>query len=301
MPVPIVNQSDNDVAQGIKKKVQSLKEVKGCQQVDVQASGKWFNVEMVVQLDSKVSLTNVPAVTKKIEREVKRSFPNVRLVIHTDTGAGNEATWKSVKDIADATPGSRGVHNIHIQRIDKNTVVDLHLEVDATMTVKQAHATATTIEKKIKALNRGISEVNVHIETASVRVSREQKVAESEIDDYIRGATGQFPEIQGIGHIIVREVGDGLHLIVHAHFDPDLNIEKAHQVSSALEHLIRNLFLGTSLPLGLLGQVRAAPGTIAGSGGDRLAAHGAIPDKLPTVAGERHLLDWTSFPCSACR
>lgn len=242
-----MGRSIDDITQSIKKKVQSIKEVKRCKQVSVQASGKWFDVELVVTLDPKVNFQNAHAVTDNIEREIKREFPNVRLTLHTEiSAANNEAMWKSVKDIADSIPGSRGVHNIHIQRIDKKTVVDLHLEVDASMTVKQAHDTASTIEKRIKTTNLDISEVNVHIETASDRVSKEMRGGESEVDQFIRSAAEQFPEIKSIGKIIVHKVGDGLHLIVTAHFDPNFNIEKAHQISSKLEHLIRNAYLNVT-------------------------------------------------------
>jgi len=171
---------------------------------------------------------------------VRKKVPNARLNIHTETTGADQGTiWNLVKKIAEETPGSRGVHNIHIQQIDKKTVVDIHLEVDASMTVKQAHTTATLVEKQIKGTNPTVAEVNVHIETASDRVSREMKGTESDLDEFIRGAAQNYPEIRNIGKVIIRNVGEALHLIVHAHFDPDLNIEKAHIISSKLENLIR--------------------------------------------------------------
>jgi divalent metal cation (Fe/Co/Zn/Cd) transporter len=246
VPIPLVDKSPEDIAQEIKRKVQSIKQVKDCQQVDVQASGKWLDVEMVVKLDSSVTLDNVHAITMRIEKEVKKAVPNARLQIHTESADEPQGLWKFVKDVADGVPGSRGAHSIHIQTVAKKTVVDLHLEVDASMTVEQAHDTATVIEHQLKGSNRGIADVNVHIETTSDRVTRETRESDANIEEYIHSAAGQFPEITRVGKINIRKVGEGLHVTLHAHFDPDLNIEKAHQISTKLERMVRNAYVNVT-------------------------------------------------------
>ena len=88
------------------------------------------------------------------------------MTIHTEpTGNGHQNIWDLFKEISEETQGSRGVHNIHIQKIDGNFGVDLHLEVSANMTVKQAHDVSDEVERKIKEADPKITEITIHIES----------------------------------------------------------------------------------------------------------------------------------------
>lgn len=178
-----------------------------------------------------------------IEKEVKSTIPNARVSIDTETsGNHKDDVWKLVKDIADGTPGSRGVHNIHVQSIEGKLCIDLHLEVSANMTVKQAHSVADHVENKIKAANPSISEVTVHIESASDRISRELAGIETELELYVQDVARRFPEIREVHEIRVRRFGDAVHLVLHCTFNPELSIKKAHELSNQVESAIKKVY-----------------------------------------------------------
>jgi divalent metal cation (Fe/Co/Zn/Cd) transporter len=198
---------------------------------------------MLVLLDRGLKSDSPHKIALNIEREITNELPDARMTIHTEP-AGNALSgiWKAVKDIAEGTPGSRGVHNIHIQRIDEKLCIDLHLEVSANMTVKQAHNVADQVENKIKAANPKTSEVTVHIESASERISRELAGVATELESYIEHVAGDFPEVKSISGIKVRKFGNVTHLALQCRFDPNLSIEKAHEVSSKLEKEIKSAY-----------------------------------------------------------
>jgi divalent metal cation (Fe/Co/Zn/Cd) transporter len=172
-------------------------------------------------------------------------YPDARVAVNTEPlGNGAKSVWQLVKDIAEGAPGSRGVHNIHIQRIEGKLCVDLHLEVSANMTVKQAHEVADQVEKKIKTANPSISEVTIHIESASERVSRELAGFETELESYVVHVAERFPEIKDVCNVKVRRVADATHLVLQCRFDANLSIEKAHEISSKLEKEIKSAYPG---------------------------------------------------------
>jgi len=243
LPLPLVERSKKEIAQIIRRKVEAIKNVRGCQEINVRMSGKRLDVDMFVLLENNLRLEDTHKIASDIERDVMSEFPNARVTIHTEpVGNGQENVWKLVKEVAEGVPGSRGVHNIHIQRIDGKTYVDLHLEVSANMTVKQAHEVSDQIERKIKASNSNISEITVHIETASERISKELAGVETEIESYIKHAIERFPEIKNVCGIEIRRFGNSIHLVLQCHFDSDLSIEKAHEASSKLEKEIRSMY-----------------------------------------------------------
>jgi divalent metal cation (Fe/Co/Zn/Cd) transporter len=243
LPLPLVERSKEEIAKAIRKKVEAINQVRGIRHLDVRISGKRLDVDIHAFLDNDLMSKDMHGVALDIERVVRNEYPNARVSVDTEPlGPGQNGVWKAVKDAAEETAGSRGVHNIHIQRIDGKLYVDLHLEVSANMTVKQAHDVAEQVEGKIRITKPEISEVTVHIESASDRISRELAGVETELESYIKHVAKLFPEIQSVSGISVRKAGEGIHLTLQCRFEPELGIRKAHEISSKLEKALRTAY-----------------------------------------------------------
>jgi divalent metal cation (Fe/Co/Zn/Cd) transporter len=238
----LVERSAKEIAHIVKRKVEAIKDVRDCQVINLRMTGKRFYVEMHVVLDSNPGLEETHKIALNIEREVKSVVPGTRVTIHTEPLGSGRDVWKRIKEIAENMPGSRGVHNIHIQNIDGKLCVDLHLEVSANMAVKEAHEISNKIEKKIKAADSNISEITIHIESASDNISRELTGVERELKSYIEHVAKHFPEIKLVHGIRIRRMGDSLHVVLRCHFDSSMNVEKAHEISSRLEKTIRDTY-----------------------------------------------------------
>jgi divalent metal cation (Fe/Co/Zn/Cd) transporter len=242
MPLPLIERSEREIAEAVKKKIESIKDVKGHHQLTVHNTGKRAYIEMHVLLDSNLTFEETHRIASLIETEVKSVVPNARVTIHTEpVGEGHEDLWELVKEIAEGTHGSRGVHNIHIQNIDGKLCLDLHLEVSANITVKQAHDVSEEVEQKIKEAKPSIAEITVHIETATERILREQTGVETELESYIQHLSERFPEIKNVSGVKIRKVGDVLHVVLNCTFDADIEIGKAHEVTKELEQEIRKV------------------------------------------------------------
>lgn len=243
MPIPMVERSQSELAQIIKKRVEAVKSVRDCHQVSVRMSGKRFDVDMHVSLDRNLRFEDVHKISSYVEREVKRVLPNARVTVHTEPyGSTREDFRKLIKEIAEGVPGSRGVHNVHIQEIDGRLCIDLHLEVSAGMTVKQAHEISDQVEKRLRGAKLNISEITIHMESASDLISRELAGAETEGKLYIEDLVKRFPEVRTIHGIRIRKTDDHLHVVLRCHFDPSISIQQAHEVSSRFEKAIRDAY-----------------------------------------------------------
>lgn len=243
MPLPLVERSEEEIAQSIRRKIEAIETVRGVRELTVRLSGKRLDVGMLILLDDNLGWEDTHKIASDVESAVMKDYPYARITIHTGpAGNGRDNVWRLVKGIAEAAPGSRGVHNIHIQRIGGGLCVDLHLEVSADITVKQAHDVSEQVEKKIRAADPNISEITIHIETASERISRELAGVETELESYVNHIAKRFPEIKNLCGIKARKVGDELHLVLQCQFDPNLSIKSAHEISSRLEKEIRNAY-----------------------------------------------------------
>jgi divalent metal cation (Fe/Co/Zn/Cd) transporter len=228
----------------IKKQLEAMKDVRGCHQVSVRMTGKRLDVSAHVLVDSSLRFEEVHRIVSDIEREVRKSVQRVaRITVQTEpVGHNSHELGEIVKDIAESVPGSRGVHNIHIQKIAGKLCVDLHLEVRANMTVKQAHDVSDQIDKKLRS-ELGISEITIHIEDASDLIAREELRGDAtELKWYVEHAVKRFPEIKTVHGVRIRRVGDKTHLAFSCHFDPSITVKHAHEVSDKFQSMIRSAY-----------------------------------------------------------
>ncbi len=241
MPVPVVERSQKEIEQMIRKKISAIKDVKACFQITVGPLRKKPQIHLHVWLDKNISYEGMHNVSSHIEREVRKIVPNASVAIRTEPhGTDYYDVWKLVKDIANKEPGSRGAHNIHIQELDGTIGVDFHLEVSAGMTVKKAHDVAIQIEKKLKSANAKISEVIIHEESIADLVYSERTATGSHVRSYIEHIVRQFPEIIAVHKPKILKMGDEkLHVVLRCTFDPSLSIDRAAEVTAKLQEIIR--------------------------------------------------------------
>jgi divalent metal cation (Fe/Co/Zn/Cd) transporter len=245
--VPLIERSEKEIAQAVKRRVESLNDVKNCHQISVRMLGRRYDVDMHVSLDRNLKFEDVHKIASNVEREVKTLIPNARVTVHTEpVGNNRHDIWKLVKEIAEGTPGSRGVHNIHIQEVEGKTYLDFHLEVAASISVKQAHEIADQVERKLKEANQIISGITVHIESASDIISRELTEVGTDLKEYIEDVSKRFPDIKDVQGIIVSKVGDGFHVVFKCFFDPNLSMGQTHAISNKLEEAIKNAYPSVS-------------------------------------------------------
>jgi divalent metal cation (Fe/Co/Zn/Cd) transporter len=239
LPVPIVGRSEKEIADMIRKRVEAIRGVQNYDQLGARMTGKRFEVDMLVSLDDNLKFEDVHKIASTIERAVKEIVPNARVTINTESLSGRKSIWKTVKKIAEEVPGSRDAHNIHVQYINGKLCVDFHLQVSEGMTVKQAHKVSDQVERKLRAANPSFSDIDIHIESASDRLSRDLTGVDTGLESYIEHIAKSFPEIKRVHAIKIRRIGENLHVDLRCHFDPNMRIEKADELSSQLENAIK--------------------------------------------------------------
>jgi cation diffusion facilitator family transporter len=79
----------------------------------------------------------------------------------------NEALMAQIRAVATTVAGVRGVEKCFARKTGLRYHVDLHLEVDPEMTVKQSHEIAHAVRLRIRERLQWVADVLVHVEPAS--------------------------------------------------------------------------------------------------------------------------------------
>ena len=225
------------------QRVQSIRDVRGVGRPRLRLSGKRVRIELPVSLDENLGFEHTHEVGLRIEREVRKIIPYARVILRTEPLKSNlENTWNLISKITEGIPGTRGVTNIHLQKADGHLTADVNVEVSANMTLKQAYAVSLEVEKRIKASDPNISEVSVHVETASDRLGRELTGAGTELKLYIAHVARRSPEIKKLYGVRVRRIGNSLYIVLRCRFAENLKMGKTSESSSELERLLRSMY-----------------------------------------------------------
>ncbi len=99
-------------------------------------------------------------------------FLSIRLVMQTvgqliDT-MPEPSKMAEIRQIALSVPGASGIEKCYARRSGMKYYVDLHLEVDPEMTVRDSHEIATDVKHRIKARLHWVADVLVHVEPANL-------------------------------------------------------------------------------------------------------------------------------------
>lgn len=79
-------------------------------------------------------------------------------------GALPESQSAEIAELITSVSGVRGYHNLRTRKIGNTIAVDVHVKMDGSLLLEEAHAIATRIEEKIRRRFGPDSIVNVHME-----------------------------------------------------------------------------------------------------------------------------------------
>ncbi len=81
-----------------------------------------------------------------------------------------------IREVAAGVPGSLGIEKCFARKTGLRYHVDLHLEVDPEMTVRESHEIATEVKHRLKDQLRWIADVLVHVEPAGTQVRQNDSI-----------------------------------------------------------------------------------------------------------------------------
>jgi len=201
-------------------------------------SGDTFFVDITISLRGDTSFDKAHEISNNVERNIKNKISNAAITIHF------EPNWKDVPldakilDIVKSVDGVKEVHNISTHKSKGKTYSDLHIMVNKDINLLSAHNISEIVEQKIQENIPEIEHATIHLEpfvTVPEKFNLEDKIVEEEI----RTVLEKYPEIKKIGRIVSLNFENILKIDIDCSFDKELSIEKVHDLTSKIEHVIR--------------------------------------------------------------
>jgi cation diffusion facilitator family transporter len=201
-------------------------------------SGETYFADITISLRGDTSFDKAHEISNSVERNIKNKISNASITIHF------EPNWKDVPldakilDIAKSVDGVKDVHNVSTHKTKGKTFSDLHVMVDKEINLSSAHKISEIVEQKIHENIPEIAHSTIHLEPF-VTVPEKFNVEDTITEDEIKEVLEKYPEIKKIGRIVSLSFENILKIDIDCSFDKELSIEKVHDLTSKIEHVIR--------------------------------------------------------------
>ena len=210
----------------------------GADPVLMRRSGDTTFADVTISLRGDTSFDKAHEISSNVEKNIKNKIPNATITIHFEPNWEDVPLDAKILDIAKSVDGVRGVHNVSTHKTKGKTFSDLHVMVDREINLSSAHKISEIIEQKIQDNIPEIEHATIHLEpfvTVPENFNIEDKVTEEKIQIILE----KYPEIKKIGRIVSLNFENILKIDIDCSFDKELSIEKVHDLTSEIEHIIR--------------------------------------------------------------
>jgi len=169
------------------------------------------------------------------------------VVVHAEPRAPKgEPFFDSIRAVAQRR--GLAIHDLSAQQNDGRLFVELHLEIDPHLSLKEAHQQATELEEQIRELRQEPTEVNIHIEPLGTAISLpdagggDLRELARAIEGFLNQLPAEYHELLNSHNVLVRQVEHHILASCHCVMRSELPVTEVHDVTAALEDRVKEKF-----------------------------------------------------------
>jgi cation diffusion facilitator family transporter len=218
-------------------------EVAGVQQVtQVRSRGPTdaVHIDLDVTVPAPMTANHSAALQHEIDKRLRAQFDGldevrVRFMPRRDAPPDYALIAR-----AEADALGLGVHEVMVSEGQRGPSLKMHVEVDPTLTVRQAHDIVSEFEQRLRVKLTTIEDVLTHIEpAAAVEAPRYDASADWLIKQAVPIARAVYPTGDWHQIAVYVEADGGFALTMHCHVPGDMRLQVAHNIAEDVEARIR--------------------------------------------------------------
>jgi cation diffusion facilitator family transporter len=224
---------------GVRGKIlASVRKVDGLLEVDrvrIRRAGNRYFADLSIGMARNVTFQRSEQVAEAVTAAVQRVLPDADVVV---TSVPRPARAENIFDRvrAVATRNNFNVHDVSVQNLSGRLHVEQHLELDESLTMKQAHDRVTLLESEIKKEVPEIHSILTHIESEPATIEPGKEIArDAALEKKLKAIAADFPEVVDVHEAEIKRVRGRLYFSCHCTFSDDLPLSRVHDVQTELE------------------------------------------------------------------
>jgi cation diffusion facilitator family transporter len=232
----LVDEIPSETRQQLIHEVERVPGVLAVEQARVRRAGAIYFADLTLALPRRFTFEHTGQVVHEATAAAQRVLPQADVVIHTvPQKTRAESIFDRVRAVA--ARNNVSVHELSIQSHQGRLRVELHVEIEENMRLRDAHEFVTGLEAEILREVPEIDAVLTHIESepATIEEPRETVLEENRIETALLAASRAYPEISDVHDIVVTHTGEHIALTCHCSLPDELPMNRVHEIITALE------------------------------------------------------------------
>lgn len=200
-------------------------------------SGDAVFVDITISLRGDASFDQAHEISHNVERNVAAKIPKVVVMVHFKpdwSGVPHEA---KILEIAMKVKGVRGAHNVVTHKTGDKEYANLHIMVDSTMDLREAHKISEYLEQKIVEEIPEIVHTTIHLEPFT-EMPQNFELEDKLLSERVMSIIKEYPQVRKVGRIVSLNFENAFKIDVDCSFDGNLSIEEVHGLVSDMERSI---------------------------------------------------------------
>jgi cation diffusion facilitator family transporter len=225
-----------ETRQRLVREVEQVDGVLAVEQARVRRAGAGYFADLTLALPRRFTFEHTGELVQAATEAAHRALPEADVVIHTvPRHARTESIFDRVRAVA--ARNNVSVHELSVQSHQGRLRVELHVELDENMPLMAAHGFVSAMEAEILREVPEIDSVLTHIESepATIEPPGERVEEDRRIDQAMRSAAAQLPEIVDVHEILVSRSGEHIYVSCHCTLPDNLTMQRVHVAITALE------------------------------------------------------------------
>ncbi len=218
------------------REVEHLEGVLAVEQARVRRAGAGYFADLTLALPRRSTFEHTGGLVEAATAAVRRVLPQADVVIRTVPRESHaENVFDRVRAVA--ARNNVSVHDLSVQSHHGRLRVEQHVELDENLSLLAAHDFVTRLEAEIRRAAPEIDSILTHIESEPATIEQPEEIeqADRRIEQCLRAAAAEFPEIADVHQITVSRSAEHVYLTCHCTLPDDLNLNRVHGIMTALE------------------------------------------------------------------
>jgi cation diffusion facilitator family transporter len=228
---------------GIRNRIiEEVYRVDGVLEVDrvrIRRVGSRYFADVLVAMSRNVTFQKSEQVSHDVATRIRSLLPDADVVVNTVARASRlESLFDRIRAVA--TRNNLNVHDISVQDLGGSLHVEQHVELDETLSLKEAHDRVTRLEIEMKHDVPEISNILTHIESEPATIETSDGLLRvPTFERRLQAVTEGFPEVVDMHDLMFKRVGGRLYLSAHLTMQDDLPLSRVHDIQTAVEGRFR--------------------------------------------------------------
>jgi cation diffusion facilitator family transporter len=241
----LLDRAPRGLSEKIRTRLDAMTGVGTVERIRVRRSGASTFIDLVVSAGRSMSLDRSHRLADTIEGAVREIVPESDVLVHFHPTSDGESFVETVRATALACcPPVQEIHDVrsYMDEQSGKYFLSMHVRLDPALPLDRAHALVDTLETDLKKKVPRLGTIEIHLETSeTVGDGRRSAVPAGRLAA-LQEAFARHPHVREIHDVFLHQISEGSLISCHVVTVPSLSLQEAHDIASAVEEKIKELF-----------------------------------------------------------